>query len=92
MIYPPYSTYQLKEITEEYDENISAYGTLEWNRLAVKSRNIIDHKSSLNKEYEKIDYLSEKNNVALSDYLSIRSQLMELSMKVAMPPPCPIAI
>jgi len=53
-----------------------------WDRFALVSQNkIMRNKSSLEEEYQKIEKLHQKNDLALKDYLFIKENLIEFQMR-----------
>lgn len=52
-----------------------------WNRFSLVSQNKIKrNKSSLEAEYQKIEFLHQKNDLALKDYLYIKENLIEIQL------------
>ena len=53
-----------------------------WDRFSLAPQNKIErNKSSLEAEYEKIELLHQKNDLALKDYLYIKENLIEIQRK-----------
>lgn len=70
----------LKEIKEE-EELITENG-LEWNHYALgeNKKNITDYKTNINIEFKRLDNMLSNNNLAIQDYIKVKSRLIELNI------------